>query len=100
MTPLPPIPFLLKNKCKRRGVAYQTEHERLELYIEQVNLSASVGMYEDDEVVVLTDSGYDGKTLQNAILSRGWDFLTSLKSSRESRSLNQENGYRRVDNLF
>ena len=98
--PLPPIPFWSKNECKRRGVTYETEHERLKSYLEQLNLSAVAGSYEEDEVVVLTDSGYDDKKLQNTILSRGWDFLTSLKSSRGSSSTNQTHGYRRVDDLF
>jgi len=98
--PLPPIPFWSKNECKRRGVAYETEHERLKSYLEKLNLSAIVGTYENDEVVVLTDSGYDDKKLQNTVLLRGWDFLTSLKSSRGSSSTNQANGYRRVDELF
>ncbi len=35
-----------------------------------------------EEVVLLLDSGYDAKEVQKAILSRGWSFIISLKSSR------------------
>ena len=98
--PLPPIPFWSKNECKRRGVAYETEHERLKSYLEQLNLASIVGSYQDNEVVVLTDSGYDDKKLQNVVLSRGWDFLTALKASRGASSTNQSIGFQSIDSLF
>ena len=98
--PLRPIPFWSKNECKRRGVPYETEHDRLKVYLEQLNLAAVVGSCEAHEVVVLTDSGYDNKSLQNVIISRGWDFLTTLKISRAASSSNQSIEYRRIDDLF
>lgn len=98
--PLPPIPFLSRNECKRRGVPYETEHDRLKVYLDQLNLAAVVGSYQADEVVVLTDSGYDNKQLQNLIVSKGWDFLTALKISRGARSANQSSQFHRVDDLF
>ena len=73
--PLPPIAFLSKNEYKRRYVPYETEHDRLIVYLKELNLAAIVGRYEADKVVVLTDSGYDNKRLQNAIVSKGWNFL-------------------------
>ena len=98
--PLSPIAFLSKNEWKRRGIAYETEHDRLIVYLDELNLAAVVGIYEADEVVVLTDSGYDNKRLQNAIVSKGWDFLTALKISRGATAANQSLQYRRIDDLF
>jgi Transposase DDE domain len=82
LIPLPPIAFLSRNECKRRKVAYQTEHERLATYLEELQLSQYVGFYRPEEVVVITDSGYDNKKLQRLILEFGWDFIAALKSSR------------------
>lgn len=98
--PLPPIAFLSKNECKRRCIAYETEHDRLIAYLEELNLAAIAGPYTADEVVVLTDSGYDNKRLQNAIVSKGWDFLTALKISRGATSAMRSLEYRRIDDLF
>jgi len=50
------------------------------------------------EIVVLTDSGYDCKELQNAILSRGWDFISALKCRRQFSSTPKE--WDRVDKYF
>jgi hypothetical protein len=80
--PLPPIPFWSKNECKKRNVPYLTEHERIKNYLDSLNLHEYVGIYEAREVVVMSDSGYDNKNLQKAVLDLGWDFLGALKSVR------------------
>jgi hypothetical protein len=81
--PLPPIPFFSRNECKRRKIDYRTEHEVLQDYLKSLPLSKYVGRYDPDEVVVLADSGYDNKKLQNAIMQElGWSFVFSLKNTR------------------
>lgn len=104
LIPLAPIPFLSKNECKKRGVIYQTEHERLAEYLEELNLAQHVGFYDPKEVVVLTDSGYDNKKLQRLILDRGWNFLSSLKTSRGAQTTHKTNtnpkSWQRIDALF
>jgi hypothetical protein len=104
LIPLAPIPFLSKNECKRCGLKYQTEHERLAIYFEELNLAQYIGTYDPKEVVVLADSGYDNKKLQRLILSFGWDFLSSLKTSRSAQTNHQTNAnpksWRRIDALF
>lgn len=77
--PLPPIPFYTKEYCKEKGIEYKTEPKKIYDYLRTFSFQ---NMIEKDEVVVLSDSGYDNKELQKLFLSRGWDFISSLKSSR------------------
>jgi len=83
-TPLPPMTYLTRNECQCRGMEYKAEHEHTEAYLQTLNLSSYVGSYTDSEVVVLTDSGYDNKDIQNAILNRSWDFVSAIKTSRSA----------------
>lgn len=82
VVPLPPIPFYTKDECKKRNIKYRTEIEKLSSYFRTLGLTDIIGAHKKDEVVVLMDSGYDAKELQNVIINRGWDFICSLKSSR------------------
>lgn len=104
IVPLPPIPFWSKNECKRRGVEYKTEHERLKEYLEALNLAELIGPYDPEEIVVLGDAGYDAKKLQRAVVARGWDFVGALKVARGTKTtFEHETGkatWRRVDDLF
>ncbi|MHA0110671.1 hypothetical protein ACXYUI_26390, partial [Klebsiella pneumoniae] len=98
-------PFLSKSECRRRGVTYRTEHEHIESYLKGLNLAKYVGSYSDDEVVVLTDAGYDNKRLQRAVLDRAWSFVSALKSSRGARGRwegcrDSKITWRRVGDLF
>ncbi len=86
LIPLPPIAFLSRNECKRRKINYQTEHERLAQYLSKLQLAQYVGSYHPDEIVVISDSGYDNKQLQRLILDKGWDFISALKSSRSGQT--------------
>lgn len=90
VVPLPPIPFLTKKECRKRGIPYKTEHEQVIEYLRKLDLSAHIGAFEPSEVVVLMDSGYDNKKLENAILDRGWDFICSLKSQRSAMTIPAE----------
>lgn len=82
LIPLPPIAFLSRNECRRRKLDYQTEHERLSKYLHELQLSQYVGFHRPEEVVIISDSGYDNKKLQRLILGLGWDFIAALKASR------------------
>jgi hypothetical protein len=88
--PLPPIPFYTKKYCRENGLTYMTEPDRLAEYLKGLNLYEYVGLHDDENVVVLTDSGYDNKKIQNAVLNRGWHFVGALKCSRGIKS---EAGY-------
>ncbi|QTA88100.1 transposase [Desulfonema magnum] len=84
--PLPPIPFYTKKYCRENGLTYMTEHDRVVGYLNDLNLYEYVGFHKDNEVVVLTDSGYDNKKIQNTVLNRGWHFVTALKICRGVKS--------------
>lgn len=84
--PLPPIPFYTKKYCRENGLLYMTEHERLAAYLNTLNLYEYIGLHKNSSVIVLTDSGYDNKKIQNTVLNKGWHFITALKSSRGVKS--------------
>ena len=86
LIPLPPIPFYSKNYCKKLNVKYKSEHDRLVDYLTALNLDAYIGPHRNDEVVVLTDSGYDVKKVQKTILQKHWHVLGALKSNRSVKS--------------
>ncbi|WP_139786943.1 hypothetical protein, partial [Desulfamplus magnetovallimortis] len=70
--PLMPIPFYSKNYCKKNKIKYKTEHEVVIEYFEQLNLYEYIGYHSPEEVVVLADSGYDDKRIENVIKDKKW----------------------------
>jgi len=80
--PLPPIAFFSKNECKRRGIAYETEHNKILNYLENLNLSLWIGIHRPKEVVVLMDSAYGDKNILSAIRTRKWHWICGLKTNR------------------
>ncbi len=86
LIPLPPIPFYSKNYCKTLKRPYQTEHDRIVAYLTALNLEAYIGPHRSDAVVVLLDSGYDVKKVQQAIRKKHWHFLGALKCDRSVKS--------------
>jgi hypothetical protein len=96
--PLPPIAFLTEKKCKELGVEYKTEPERIMEYLSNVNWQELLPGVKPEEIVVLSDSGYDNKKLQRFFLSQGWDFVGSIKKSRSVKTLTQY--WQSVSDLF
>ncbi len=86
LIPLPPIPFYSKNYCHELKIPYQTEHDRLIVYLTALHLEAYIGPHCGTDVVVLNDSGYDVKKIQQTILKKQWHFLGALKASRGVKS--------------
>mgnify|MGYP001556961661 CR=1 FL=1 len=84
--PLPPISFLTKKFCKDNKLTYVSEHEQVVRYLNNLNLIEYIGYHKNSDIVVLTDSGYDNKKIQNVILEKGWHFVTALKNSRGVKS--------------
>ena len=84
--PLPPIAFLTKRECRRRGTRYRSESERVIEYLRELQLSDWIGPHDPSEVLTLVDSGYDVKKLQKAVLALGWDFISALKPNRGSQT--------------
>ena len=82
LIPLRPIPFYSQRYCRERKLEYRTEHDLVVEYIQQLQLEEYIGSYDPREVVVLTDSGYDNKKIQNAIAAKQWPFIIALRKTR------------------
>ena len=86
LIPLPPIPFYSKQYCLDHEMMYQTEHDLVVNYINQLNLEDYIGSYDPRDVIVLTDSGYDNKKIENAIINKHWNFIIALGKTRSVKS--------------
>ena len=86
LIPLPPIPYYSKPYCLEHELAYQTEHELVIHYIDHLNLEDYIGSYDPRDVIVLADSGYDNKKIENAIANKHWNFIIALGKTRSVKS--------------
>ena len=84
--PLMPIPFYSKRYCRKNGLSYRTENEAVLQYIQDLKLEEYVGVHNPHEVLVLADSGYDDKKIENGIAKRNWVYVIALKKNRGVRS--------------
>jgi Transposase DDE domain len=82
LMPLRPIPFYSKRYCQTHALKYQSEHERVVEYLRALDLADYIGPYDRREVLVLADSGYDDKKIENAIANKGWNFILALGTTR------------------
>src|SRR6266516_7753260 len=65
LMPLKPIPFSSKRYCQAHDLDDQSEHERVVEYLRTLDLEDYIGAYDQREVLVLADSGYDNKKIEN-----------------------------------
>ena len=86
LIPLRPIPFYSKRYCQTHALKYQSEHERVVEYLRALDLADYIGSYDRREVLVLADSGYDDKKIENAIANKGWNFIIALGTTRSVKS--------------
>ena len=86
LIPLPPIPFHSKTYCRARGLVYQSEHDAVVNYLTNLNLEDYIGAYDPRDVIVLADSGYDNKKIENAIVKKHWHFIIALSKTRSVKS--------------
>jgi hypothetical protein len=86
LIPLPPIPFYSKRYCQTHALAYHSEHERVVAYLRTLALEDYIGAYDRREVLVLADSGYDNKKIENVIADKGWNFIIALSKTRSVKS--------------
>jgi len=84
--PLPPIAFHTKKYCRENKLKYKTENVLVIEYINNLELADYVGNHDPDEVVVLADSGYDDKRIENAIAGKKWNFIIALNKTRSVKS--------------
>lgn len=86
LIPLKPIPFYSKGYCQTHALAYHSEHERVVAYLRMLDLEDYIGAYDQREVLVLADSGYDNKKIEKAIADKGWHFIIALRKTRSVKS--------------
>src|SRR5882724_3039832 len=86
LIPLKPIPFYSKRYCQIHNLEYQSEQERVVAYLRTLDLEDYIGAYDQREVLVLADSGYDNKKIENAIANKGWNFIIALGKTRSVKS--------------
>jgi Transposase DDE domain len=86
LIPLPPIPFYSKTYCRAQGLDYQSEHEAVIDSLTTLNLEDDIGAYDPREVIVLADSGYDNKKIENAMVKKQWHFIIALGKTRSVKS--------------
>jgi hypothetical protein len=89
LIPLPPIAFHSKKYCHQHKLAYKTEHKLVVEYLNTLDLAQYIGPHNSKEVIVIADSGYDDKAIQNIIRKRGWHFIIALKNKRSVKSPQQ-----------
>ncbi|MDH3604342.1 MAG: hypothetical protein OEU26_32450, partial [Candidatus Tectomicrobia bacterium] len=86
LIPLPPIPFYSKTYCRAQGLDYQSEPDAVIYYLTNLNLADYIGSYNPHDVIVLADSGYDNKKIENAIVKKHWNFIIALGKTRSVKS--------------
>jgi len=86
LIPLKPIPFYSKRYCQTHALAYHSEHARVVAYLRTLDLEDYIGTYDRREVLVLADSGYDNKKIEQAIADQGWHFIIALSKTRSVKS--------------
>jgi hypothetical protein len=86
LIPMAPIPFYTKKYCREHQLDYRTEDEAVVEYIRSINLEDYVGPHQSYQVMVLADSGYDDKHIQQAIQEKKWAYVIALKKTRGVRS--------------
>ncbi|MCZ6719336.1 MAG: transposase [Gammaproteobacteria bacterium] len=86
LIPLPPIPFYSKPYCREHGLDYQSEHDLVVAYLTNLHLEDYIGSCDPGDVIVLADSGYDNKKIENAIIKKHWNFIIALGKTRSVKS--------------
>jgi hypothetical protein len=106
LIPLPPIAFYTKAYCRKNKIKYRTENENVVEYIQNLNLKDYFGWHDTKDVVVLADSGYDSKDIENAIQAKKWNYIIALKKKRsvktEKEFINtpKSKGWHQIERFF
>lgn len=86
LIPLRPIPYYSQRYCRTHDLEYSTEHERVVAYLRTLALEDYIGPYDRREVLVIADSGYDDKKIEQAIADNRWHFIIALGKTRSVKS--------------
>jgi len=86
LIPLAPIPYYSKRYCRDHPLPYHTEHELVVDYLGNLHLEDYIGSYDPRDVLVLADSGYDDKKIENAVAKKHWNVIIALGKTRSVKS--------------
>jgi hypothetical protein len=86
LIPLPPIPSYRKRDGLEHHFHSQTEHERVVEYINTLHVEDSVGSDDPHDVIVFADSGSADKKIENAMVTKQWHCIISLRKTRSVKS--------------
>src|SRR5262245_42712045 len=78
--------FYSKRYCQTHDLAYHSEHARVVAYLRTLDLEDYIGAYDRREVLVLADSGYDNKKIEQAMAAKGWHCIIALSKTRSVKS--------------
>lgn len=85
--PLASVPLYSHEHCKELGIKYQSEIEIVTQWIEMLPKSGLMSPDLLSRVCVLLDSGYDAKSIQNALNENGMKFIASITCERSVNGL-------------
>jgi hypothetical protein len=86
LIPLKPIPFSSKRYCQAHALEYHSEPERVGASLRTLDLEDYIGAYDRREVLVVAESGYDNKKIEQAIANKGWHCIIALSKTRSVKS--------------
>ncbi|SMF84127.1 transposase, partial [Pseudobacteriovorax antillogorgiicola] len=93
--PLASVPLYSHYHCKELGIRYQSEIEIVTQWIEMLPESELLTADILSKIYVLLDSGYDAKSIQNAIQDAGLNFIASITCGRNVNGLPVKDYFRR-----
>ena len=85
---------------------YKTEHQLVIEYIKNLDLENYIGEHKPENIVVIADSGYDDRDIENIIAEKKWKFIIALKKTRSVKSQKQHlttpksRGWLKIDRFF
>lgn len=87
IVPLASVPLYSHEHCKALGIEYQSEIEIVTQWIEMLPESGLLPAEVMNKIHVLLDSGYDAKSIQNAINDIGLKFTATITCERSVNGL-------------
>ena len=73
-------------KTPKRKITFKNLNQKK--YIDNLNMDDYIGQHHPKHVVVLADSGYDDRKIENAIRNKKWHFIIALNKGRSVKSQN------------
>ena len=99
LVPLDSLPLYTKKYARENKLAYRTEAEIVEDWINDLPDAGYFAKEDMPNVLFLMDAGYDVKAIQNAVIGIKAHFVAALKSNRSVEGRNVSQYFRRHRNL-